>query len=319
MCSSDLVTVSSATSLTVNVTIDAAATTGVRSLTVTNVDKGTATLASGLTVNAGPTVTSMTPSALGRGASAQTMTIVGTGFVAGATVAISATGVTLGTATITATQITIPVTVSATATLGAADIRVTNPDAGSIVVTGGLTIVAAQTITSVSPAVLGGGATAQTVTINGTNFVAGAVVAFSGTGVTAGAATIVNSTQMLVSVTVAATATAGLRNVTVTSGGLVATLTNGFTVTAAPTVTSVTPASRGQGATNQNLVVAGTGFQAGITPVFSGTGVTVNSVTVTSATSLTVNVTVGAAGTRDRKSTRLNSSHVALSRMPSSA
>ncbi|MCD6024373.1 MAG: transporter, partial [Fibrobacteria bacterium] len=65
-----------------------------------------------------------------------------------------------------------------------------------------------------------------------------------------------------------------------------------FKVGRAPTFTSVSPVSRGQGAANQALTVTGTGFNSGATVSFSGTGITVNSVTFNSSTSLTVNVTV---------------------------
>ena len=77
---------------------------------------------------------------------------------------------------------------------------------------------------------------------------------------------------------------------TATSGSI-------FTVNAAPTVTAVSPTSRGEGATAQNLTVTGTGFQSGATTTFSGTGITVNSTTFVNATTLTVNVTIGGSAT----------------------
>jgi hypothetical protein len=69
-----------------------------------------------------------------------------------------------------------------------------------------------------------------------------------------------------------------------------------FTVNAGPTVTSTTPNSAVQGATNLNVTVTGTNFVTGATANF-GTGITVNSTTFVSATSLTANITISAVAT----------------------
>src|SRR5207245_560636 len=124
-------------------------------------------------------------------------------------------------------------------------------------------------------------------------FVNGVIVAFSGTGITVNSTTFVDSAHVIANITITSTAPTGARNVTVTNPDTTsATLTSGFTVNRGPTITSVTPSSRGQGATNQSLAVAGTNFAVGVSVSFSGTGITVNSTTRNSATSLTVNVTV---------------------------
>ena len=61
------------------------------------------------------------------------------------------------------------------------------------------------------------------------------------------------------------------------------TVLNAFTIKPAPTVTSLSPSSRGQGATTENIVITGSNFgSAGwsnSSVAFSGGGVTVNSVT----------------------------------------
>jgi hypothetical protein len=78
------------------------------------------------------------------------------------------------------------------------------------------------------------------------------------------------------------------------------TLARAVTIFSQPTVGTVSPASRGQGATS-TIAVSGTGFAAGITADF-GPGTSANNVRVESPTSLTVDVSVagGAApGTRD--------------------
>ena len=152
------------------------------------------------------------------------------------------------------------------------------------------------TVTSTSPSSLGQGATAQNVTVTGTNFVSGATVTLSGSGITVNSTTFVSATQLTANLTVAATATTGARNVTVTNPSSAASTCNGcFTVNGAPTVTSTSPSSLGQGATAQNVAVTGTNFVSGATVMLSGSGITVNSTTFVSATQLTANLTVASA------------------------
>ena len=59
-----------------------------------------------------------------------------------------------------------------------------------------------------------------------------------------------------------------------------------------PTITSVTPSSRGQGATNQNIVVTGMNFMDRADVSFSGNSITVNSTTFVSSTELIANIDV---------------------------
>ena len=103
-----------------------------------------------------------------------------------------------------------------------------------------------------------------------------------------------------------------------------------------PTLTNISPES-GYKWQKLDVTFTGTNFVNGITSVSFGADIIVNSTTVTSSTQLTANITIGSAamlgahdvwvtnappggGTAtDRKSTRLNSSHTDISRMPSSA
>jgi len=59
-----------------------------------------------------------------------------------------------------------------------------------------------------------------------------------------------------------------------------------------PTVTSVTPQSRGQGAEGQDIVVTGADFMDGAAVSFSGDDITVNSTTFVSSTELTANIDI---------------------------
>jgi hypothetical protein len=293
-------TFNSATSLTANITIASGATTGAGNVTVTNPDGDRATGTGVFTVNAGPTVTSSSPSSRGQGATSQSVTITGTGFVSGASASFSGTGITVNSTTfVSATSLTANITIASGATTGTRNVTVTNPDGGVGTGTNVFTVNAGPTVTSTSPSSGDRGATSFSVTITGTNFVSGTGLAasFSGTGITVSSTTFVSATQLTANIAIAAGATTGARNVTVTNpDGGVGTGTGVFTVNAAPTVTSTSPSSGDQGATSFNVTITGTNFVTGASASFSGTGITVNSTTFVSATSLTATIAI-AAGT----------------------
>uniref|UniRef100_C6E609 Fibronectin type-III domain-containing protein n=1 Tax=Geobacter sp. (strain M21) TaxID=443144 RepID=C6E609_GEOSM len=118
----------SATSLTVPLTVAADAAAGARTLTVTNPDTGFGTTT--FTVNSAPapTVLSTSPAFMIQGAGPTTVTIAGSNFQSGSTVAFSGTGITLGAVTyVDPATLTVPVTVAVGATLGGRDVTVTLP------------------------------------------------------------------------------------------------------------------------------------------------------------------------------------------------
>ena len=241
-------------------------------------------------------VSSLSPNTLVQGASNQTVTIAGTGFLFAPTLSFSGTGITVNSLGWNSTsQLTANLTVAADAAPGARDVTVTNPGGEIATLAGGFTVTAAPppvTVTSLNPVNVNRGVANRAVTITGSGFAAGATVAFSGTGVTTGAVTVTSPTQITVPVSVAATATPGARDVTVSvPSGRSATLASGFTVNGPPVVTGVSPTTVPEGATQQ-IAIAGSNFVNGATVTVSGTGVTVGSVAYTSSTSLTANVTV---------------------------
>jgi len=125
----------------VNVTVSATAPVGARTVTVTSLDGGVASLAAAFTVNARPTITSLAPTSRTRGQSNQSIVFTGTGFVTGATVVFSGTGITVVSVTRnSATQLTVVISVSGGATTGARNVTVTNPDAGTFTLSGGFTV-----------------------------------------------------------------------------------------------------------------------------------------------------------------------------------
>ncbi len=285
----------SATELRVNVSVQAAATLGVRTLTVTNSNGYFATLAASFTVRAPkPAPTSSSPNQ-GNQSSTLTAQVLGGDFVSGATVSFGV-GITVGTTTfVSASRIDVNVTIAAGATLGYRTVTVTNPDAQSGVLANGFQVRGpAPQLTSVTPA-NGTVGTTLDVDVNGTTFQAGASSSF-GAGVTVNSTTFVSSTKVRANVTIAGGATLGFRDVTVTNGdGQASTKTNAFEVRGlAPTVTLCNPNQGSRGST-MSVTITGTNFRSGAASSF-GAGIMVNSTTLVSATQLTANITLDAAG-----------------------
>jgi hypothetical protein len=169
------------------------------------------------TVTTRPGNFTMSPNSRGQGAISQNIVITGSNFVSGATVAFSATGVTVNSVTFnSATQLTANITIAASAPTGNRSVTVTNPDAGTRVSTNFFTVLAGPVPTAVAPSSRGRNTTGN-VTITGTGFAAGATVAFSGTGVTVNSVMFNSSTQLTANITIALAAPTGLRDVTVTN------------------------------------------------------------------------------------------------------
>jgi plastocyanin len=165
--------------------------------------------------------------------------------------------------------------------------------------TGSVTVTApAVTVTSTSPSALGQRAM-KSVTFTGSGFVSGATISFSGTGVTAGSTTFVSSTSLKATVRVLASAATGPRDVTVTNsgGGGSGTCTGCLTIDAAPAPTGLSPNSLARGATNQTVVVTGTGFVNRARGRFSASGVIVTKTMFVSSTQLQLTVTVASNAT----------------------
>ncbi len=165
-----------------------------------------------------------------------------------------------------------------------------------------VTVSSHPTVTSTNPSSRGQGALIQNITITGTGFVNGATAAFSGAGITVNSTTFNSATSLTANISIAAGATVGARDVTVTNPDTGSgTGTGIFTVNLGPTVTSASPNMGVQGATALSVDITGTDFSAGSWAAgdvtFSGTGITVNSTTFNSATSLTANISIAAGAT----------------------
>ncbi len=150
-------------------------------------------------------------------------------------------------------------------------------------------------VTNLAPDALVVGAT-NDVVVTGTMFSPDATISL-GAGVLVNSVNFQDETTLTANVSVAANATPGARNVVLTEADGTATCTGCFTVHAQPTITSITPSSRGQGAKQQKITIIGTRFVAGAQVTVSGSGVSVAGITQTGSTKIvaTVSISAGAA------------------------
>jgi hypothetical protein len=233
-------------------------------------------------------VTAISPSSIGQGATSVPVTITGSAFTPGSTVAISGTGVTIsGVTVVSDTQITGSVSVNGTTATSARSITVSTAN-GSATCSGCLTLAPRPVVSSTTPA-LGQGAKLRELTITGTNFQPGAKISIS--GATVSSTSYVNSTTLEAVVTVTPTRAIGAYAVTATNpdkGKFVCLMC--FTVVAGPKLTSMTPSTAARGAT-YSVTVTGSGFVAGA-KLTGPAGVTFDAVVVTNASTITAEMTI---------------------------
>ena len=286
-----------ATQMVVNITIDTAAATGARDITITTAG-GTATSESGFAVgSAPPTITGASPAS---GMQGQTLDVTvsgtyltdpsGVSFGDGITVNSYTTG--------DFSQTVVNITIDATATLGARDVTVTTAG-GTASLEDAFTVVAAEpTITGVTPE---SGIQGQTldVTITGTYLTNPSAVSF-GDGITVNSYTTGDFSQTVVNITIDAMAALGARDITVTTAGGTASLESGFAVNAAaPTITGTSPATGIQGQT-LDVTISGT-YLTDPSVISFGDGIAVNGYT-DEFSEIVVNITIdpmAALGARD--------------------
>jgi len=259
--------VNSATSASVTIAIDPAATVGVRTITMTTNTE--VAVGNGLfTVQAGqPQVVSVTPNTIAQG-STQTVSVTGsfTHFQSGVSlVSFSGDGITAGAVIVNSpTSLQVPVTVTAGATPAARGVTVTTN--GEVA-----TLASALTVTSGLPAItiitpnVGAPSATVTVTITGTstNFTANNTVASFGSAISVGGAaegafgpvTVTGPTSATATLTIDQAATLASRNVivqtTLPNNSIeMLTVNAGFTVqtitTTQPSLVSASPASSAQ-------------------------------------------------------------------------
>jgi prepilin-type N-terminal cleavage/methylation domain-containing protein len=228
---------------------------------------GGATATMSFNVDPPPVVVSATPNKV-VATQPITVTVAGTGFVTGMTVA-QTNGTSLTVVSLSSTSLVLSVTA---ATVGTDAITLTNPDGGTTSFS--LTVDAPPAIASITPNPVLVSST-HTMTLTGTGFQSGLSVSAARGTFTLGTVTATSIT--LTSFTVPTTG-ADVITVTNPDGGV---STYSINVTPPPTLTSITgaPVVKSQAET---ITLVGTGFQSGLTVSASNGTWTVGTITATS-------------------------------------
>jgi hypothetical protein len=260
----------SSTQVTATILASDIATGGPLNITVMNPPPGGGeSAASTLTVlNPVPTISSLNPNTIAAGSAAFELSVNGSGFVQGATV--SWNGTPRQTTFVSSTELRAAVTAADVANPGAATINVSNPAPGGGASNTLIFTISAQpnpapVLTSLNPASVPAGNAAFTLTVNGANFVPGAVVQWNGSDRTTA---FVSSTQLTAQITaqdVANQGTASIVAVNPAPGGgpSNALIFNITPPNPAPSLTSLTPNTAAIGSPAFTLTVQGAGFVPG--------------------------------------------------------
>ena len=290
----------SATSATAVLNIDPAATAGARNITLTTASE-IVTLSSGFTVTNGtPIFLTATPGSGQQGQSSLSVALTGqyTHWTQGTTTAAFGAGVTVASLTVnSATSATAVLNIDPAATLGARNITLTT---GSEVVTltNGFAVANGTPIfLTATPGSGQQGQSSLSVALTGqyTHWTQGTTTATFGAGVTVASLTVNSATSATAVLNIDPAATLGARNITLTTGSEVVTLTNGFAVAnGTPVLLSVNPGSGPQGQSSLSVTLTGqsTHWSQGTTVAAFGSGITVNSLTVNSATAAIASISI---------------------------
>ncbi len=237
-----------------------------------------------------PSVSTLAPGSVAVGSAARVLTINGSSFMDNSTVTYN--GVAHAATYVSATQLTIPLSAGDQSTAGTFPVVVANPTPGG----GSSNSVGlpvnnpAPSVTTLAPTSASAGAAAQTLTINGTNFLSNSTVTYNSV---AHAATFVSATQLTIPLTAGDQATGGSYAVVVTNpapGGGPSSAVNFAVNNPTPGITSIAPASATAGAAAQTLTINGTNFVSNSTVTYNGAG---HVATFVSAAKLTIMLTTG--------------------------
>lgn len=275
----------SATQLTASITAADIASAGSQAVTVANPlpGGGPSNAVAFTIISPPPTLSSLSPATATAGGAAFTLTVNGSGFLAGASVAWN--GSTRPTTVVSATQLTSSITAADIAAAGTTQVDVVQ---GSLRSTNQLnfTINAAPpTLTSISPNTIAAGNAAFDLTVNGTGFTTSAQVAWNSTALTT---TFVSATQLKAAVPATNVASAGSAKIDVVQSGVRTSAQQTFTVTTVPPViSSISPASALVNAAAFTMTVNGTGFTPNSMVQWSGSALVTH---VQSSTVLTADI-----------------------------
>jgi uncharacterized protein (TIGR03437 family) len=258
------------TQLTTQVPPGLIASPGTATITISN-PGGAVSNGLSFTINAQtPSISALNPSTVVAGGPAFSLTVIGSGFLPGATV--KWTGAPLTTVFVSSNQLTASVSANLIAGQATEGIAVVNPG-GGLSNTATFTITApappAPSIVTLSPNTTAAGGPTFTLTVTGSGFVAGSVVQWNGSQVPT---TYLGTTQLSASVPASLVASPGNASVTVVNPGSGTSNAATFTVTLpTPTISSVSPSSANSGGSAFPLTVSGSGFVLGAAVLWNGT------------------------------------------------
>lgn len=265
---------------------------------VRNPDGGRGVCLGCFTITPAPRITGLSPNSLTQGKSA-TLQISGTDITGPVTVSFSGGGIAITGQPTPAVNgsFAVNVTVGGYAPTGARDVIVKAQDGGRGVCVGCLQIdPQPPVVTQARPNIVNQSAEAREIQIIGRNFDPGSVVSFNGPDDKVHVdSAYLNVGTLLAEVTVEPDAAPGPRDIVVTNSlGTQALCERCFTVGLAPQIAAVAPNAKGPGASNQDVVVSGTGFIAGARFWFSGTntGMTVHRTNVISPTQAVLTISI---------------------------
>ncbi len=299
----NLVTVTSATTATVNITVDPVAFTGGRTIALTTGTESAQSSFGAFSVTAGTAVLQTLGPNSGRQAESLNVTITGQGthFAQGQTVASFGSGITVDQLLVSsATSATASISIASFATLGTRTVTMTSAGESAQIANGFTVTAGLARVTAVNPPT---GRQAETfnVAVTGelTNFAQGVTAASFGSGITVNSVVVTSTASATVNVTIEPSAALGSRTVTMTTGTEVASLVGGFTVQPGlPAIASISPTAGIQGV-NLTVVINGqfTDFTPGVTTASFGSGISVGTVTVNGPTLASVPITISAFAT----------------------
>ena len=299
------------TQCTSTVTIAANATPGARTVTVTTGNE-VAQLTAGFAVatSAGLSFQTVSPATAAQGTQNLAVTLHANGahFAQGTTYGNFGAGITINSLTVSdSTDAVANISISP---YTPASLPTAIPDIGGrqiTLVTGGEFVISALNafqvtpdtaqIVSVSPNSRQQGANLLSVIVTGsnTNFLPGATQVSLGSGINVGAVNVLSPYRLQLDMAVSPQATVGSYNLSVSTGGEMASLANAFSVTqATPSINTVVPSSLAQ-CQSGNITITGilTNFVTNPPTVTFGSDITQTaSLTVNSATSVTVPIQV---------------------------
>jgi uncharacterized protein (TIGR03437 family) len=258
------------TQLTATVTQNLIAVQGLATVTVQNPGPITS---NGLTFTiqsaTALSISSLSPNSATAGSGAFVLTVFGANILSGATVLWN--GGALATTFVNSGQLNATVGANLIASVGTATITVQNPNSG--VISNALNFVislGSLSVSSLYPVGATAGGPGFTLTVNGTNFLSGAMVLWNGSGLTT---TFINSTQLTAAVSASLIASVGTANVTVQNpGGGSASNSVTFNVNSSTTLSlySTSPSAATAGGAGFTMTVNGAAFANSATVLWNG-------------------------------------------------